>query len=282
MSDMWLPAGLAFIMLALGLGLTPADFSRVLARPKAVGVGVLAQVLGLPLVAWGVVSALGLTGTLAVGVFLLAACPGGASAGLLTRLAGGETALSIALTALTSVGVLFSLPLVMGVVMPHYLGSEASITLPLGRTLGGLLLTTVLPVLLGVALRLRWPATICRLEPACTRLATTAFLGIVLATFVQHQATILAHLTLLGPALGALNLGVMALGLACARAVGLPHAGGIALAMECGLQNAALGIFVAHSLLASPTLAIPAVVYAFLMNVTALAWVSVRRWRRHP
>ena len=277
MSDWLLPLALAFIMFSLGLGLQAIDFLRVVREPRAMAVGLLAQMLVLPALAFLLLGVFGVSGELAVGVMILAACPGGVSAGLLTRLAGGETALSISLTAVSSVAILFSLPLVVGFAVAHFAGSQTELALPLGRTLGSVLLVTVLPVLLGMFFRHWRPLTVARLEPGFTRGATILFVVIVGLTFFQNHGLIMAQLPALGPLLFLLNGLVMGLGLLLGRLFAVSARGQVALAMECGLQNAALGIFVALSLLQQPALAAPSVVYAFLMNLTALAWVLKRR-----
>lgn len=279
MIDTLLPLSLAFIMFSLGVSLQAADFRRVFSRPRAIGIGLFAQVICLPLLAFILLETLGVGGEMAVGVMILAACPGGVSAGLLTLLAGGETALSISLTAITSLAVLLTLPLTVGLSLSHFSGAEAVLHMPLMRTGGGVFLMTLLPVALGMLFRQRRLALALRWEKPLARISTGLFLLIVLVTFVTQREVILRHLPTLGPLLILLNLLVMGLGFAAAGLSGLERPGRIAVAMECGLQNAALGIFVANNLLQLPALAAPSVVYAFLMNFSALALVALRRWR---
>ncbi len=279
MIDALLPLSLAFIMFSLGVSLQAADFLRVFSRPRAIGIGLFAQIICLPLLAFILLETLGVTGEMAVGVMILAACPGGVSAGLLTLLAGGETALSISLTAITSLAVLLTLPLTVGLSLSHFSGTEAVLDMPLMRTGGGVFLMTLLPVALGMFLRTRRQAFALRWERPLARISTGLFLLIVLVTFITQREVILHHLPTLGPLLLLLNLLVMGLGFAAAGLSGLERPGRIAVAMECGLQNAALGIFVANNLLQVPSLAAPSVVYAFLMNFSALALVALRRRR---
>lgn len=279
MIDALLPLSLAFIMFSLGVSLQAADFLRVFSRPRAIGIGLLAQIICLPLLAFILLEALGVGGEMAVGVMILAACPGGVSAGLLTLLAGGETALSISLTAITSLAVLLTLPLTVGLSLSHFSGAEAVLHMPLMRTGGGVFLMTLLPVALGMFFRKRRLALALRWEKPLARISTGLFLLIVLITFITQREVILLHLPTLGTLLILLNLLVMGLGFAAAGLSGLERPGRIAVAMECGLQNAALGIFVANNLLQVPALAAPSVVYAFLMNFSALALVAFRHWR---
>lgn len=277
--DLLLPLALGSIMFVLGLGLVPADFLRVLARPKAMAVGLVAQVLLLPLLAYAVVRGLGLPGEMAVGAMILAACPGGASSGLLTHLARGDTALSISLTAVSSVAAVLTLPLIVDFSLQHFLAQSVAIEIPVGRMVRGVFLLTTVPVVLGMSLRYFKPALTARIEAPAGKVATLLFVLIVLATFIGQRAVLLEHLSSVGPAMALLNLLTMGVGFALAAAIGLERRGRIAVAMECGLQNAALGIFVAATVLKAPALAVPSVVYALLMNFGAIAVVLLMRRR---
>lgn len=276
MIDALLPISLAFIMFSLGVSLQPADFLRVFSRPRAIAIGLFAQIICLPALAFLLLETLGVGGEMAVGVMILAACPGGVSAGLLTLLAGGETALSISLTALTSLIVIITLPLITGFATGHFAENEVTLNMSLIRTGGGVFLMTFLPVTLGMLVRHYRREFAMRREKLLARIATVLFLLIVLLTFVTQREAIMQHLPTLGPLLILVNLLVMGLGFAAGGLSGLERPGRIAIAMECGLQNAALGIFVANNLLQAPALAAPSVVYAFLMNFSALALVAVR------
>ena len=275
MTAVLLPLGLAFIMLSLGLGLRPDDFRRVLTRPGVIAVGLFAQVVLLPATGLTIAVVMDLAPQAAVGLMILAACPGGVTAGMVTRLAGGDTALSISLTALTSLLAFVTVPLVVGGSLDHFLGESMPVRLPLGQAVGGLFLITLLPVGIGLALRARQllsGATINRAH----RLATGVFALIVLYTFLDQWPAIREHFGNVGLACLLLNLATMTTGAVLARAVRLPAAGRIALAMECGMQNSALGITLAISLLGLPELAIPSVIYALLMNITAFVFISAR------
>lgn len=271
-----LPIGLAFIMLSLGLGLRLDDFRRVLTRPGVIAAGLLAQVVLLPFTGLVIATTLELEPQTAVGLMILTACPGGVTAGMVTRLAGGDTALSISLTALTSLLAFVTVPLVVGGSLGHFIGESMPVRLPVGQAVGGLFMVTLLPVGIGLALRKRRV-----LSGAATarvhRLATGVFAVIVLYTFVDQWPAMRDHFAGVGLACLLLNLATMATGALLAVAARLPVAGRIALAMECGMQNSALGITLAISLLALPELAIPSVIYAFLMNITAFSVIAVRR-----
>ena len=244
-----LPAGLAFIMFALGLKLRAADFRRVFAYPVAVGLGLLSQTLLLPLTAFGISTLFGLAPETAVGLMILAACPGGVTAAMITDLSRGDTCLSITLTAFTSLLSFITVPIIVGLSLAHFLGEAAPVDYPMGQAIGSLFLITLVPVAAGLLFnQAGW------LTPAVAktirRLATVVFLAIVFVTFFTEWPNITAHFTTVGR---------------------------IALAVECGIQNSALGITVAVSLLSVSGLAVPSVIYAFLMNITALALIIIRQ-----
>lgn len=271
-----LPAGLAFIMFALGLKLDVADFRRVLAFPVAVGLGLAAQTLLLPLTAFGIAMLFGLAPEIAVGLMILAACPGGVTAAMITDLSRGDTALSVTLTACTSLLSFVTVPLIVGLSLQHFLGAAAPVDYPMGQAIGSLFLITLLPVATGLFFNERGWLTRAA-AGVVGKLATAVFFGIVLVTFYTEWPSIAAHFTTVGPAILLLNVTTMATGALLGAAGRLPTAGRIALAVECGIQNSALGITVAVSLLSVSGLAVPSVIYAFLMNITALGLILIRQ-----
>ena len=271
-----LPAGLAFIMFALGLKLRVADFRRTLTYPVAVSLGLVAQTLLLPLTAFGIAKLFGLAPETAVGLMILAACPGGVTAAMITDLSRGDTCLSITLTACTSLLSFFTVPIIVGFSLVHFLGQSAPVDYPMGQAVGGLFLITLVPVSAGLLLNeAGWltPA----IAKAIGRLASIIFLVIVFVTFFTEWPNITEHFAAVGPAILMLNVTTMATGALLGLAGRLPAAGRVALAVECGIQNSALGITVAVSLLSLSGLAVPSVIYAFLMNITALALIIVRQ-----
>jgi BASS family bile acid:Na+ symporter len=278
MVRMLLPLGLAFIMFSLGLGLKTTDFRRVLHTPGAIFAGLVAQILLLPLTAAVIALWLDLASEWAIGLMILAASPGGVTAGIVTRLARGDTALSISLTVLTSLLAFVSVPLIVGAALDIFGGGAAAIRLPFGQTAGGLLLVTLLPVMLGL-----WSSER-GLIPApwrgwIHRLATGVFVLIVVYTFVDQWASITRHFADIGAATLLLNLLTMLTGALFGGLLGLAAAARVALSMECGIQNSALGITLAVSVLGMPELAIPSVVYALLMNITAFSVIGYRQLR---
>ena len=268
-----LPIALAFIMLYLGLTLQVADFQRVLARPRALLAGLAGQLLLVPTLAFGVAWFLQLDPVMAVGLMVLAACPGGVSSGLLTHLARGDVALSISLTAITSLVAVLSLPLVVNAAMQFFLASGMGVDFPLADMVRKIFLLTTLPVLTGMALRAWQPKRIQAIEPLAGRIATALFVVIILGTFWEQRQVLLDHLASVGPASALLNLLVLTSAWFVSRQFGLMPRDRIAVVTECGLQNSALGIYVCVQVLQTPAMSVPSVIYALLMNGGALAFV---------
>ena len=275
--ELLLPLALAFIMFSLGLPLVLDDFKRVLTRPQAMLVGLVGQMLVVPAFAFAVARVWGLPPEMAVGLMILAACPGGVSSGLLTHLARGDTALSISLTAVTSVAAVVTVPFVVDLSMQQFMQTGVSVDFPLLKMVRGVFLLTTVPVLLGMSLKAWRPALALRLERPTGRLATALFVLIVLATFFSQRQVLIDNLDSIGPAATLLNLMVIAAGMAMAAAAGLRRRDQIAVATECGLQNAGLGIFIAASVMQSPAMTVPSVVYALLMNFGAIGFVILMR-----
>lgn len=275
MIEQLLPLGLGFIMFGLGLGLSLEDFRRAFRQPRALLLGLVAQIILLPLTAFLIARGLQLSPEAAVGLMVLAACPGGVTAGMITHLARGETALSISLSALTSLAAFVTVPLIVGASLWHFLGDDSTVSVPAGQLAAGLVLVTLLPV--GLGLWLNETGRILRTtRELIRRLATGVFALIVAYTFFIQWPAIAEHFPAVGPACLLLNAITMGTGFLLGAFARVETPGRIALAVECGMQNSALGITLALSLLAQPALAVPAVVYALLMNLTALGLIA---WR---
>lgn len=159
-----LPLALFVVMLGMGLSLVPADFRRVFEKPRAVAVGALGQLLFLPLVALGVIASLDLPPLFAVGLMVLAFAPGGTTSNAITYLVRGDLALSITLTAVTSLITPITIPLGTAWAMSRYLGESATVSLPVGSTIAILVAITLVPVSIGMVIRNKKPGLATRAE----------------------------------------------------------------------------------------------------------------------
>ncbi len=277
-----LPLALAFIMLSLGIGLTFGDFRRVLTRFHAFAIGASAQVILLPLTAYVVVRLFNLPGELAVGFMLLSFCPGGVTSNMITKLAKGDLALSVSLTAIISLLSILTVPFLAAWSVVHFMGANApEITV---TTLAiAMFLITTLPVLIGVTIRHLAPTFAMRVEPILSRIAAVLFAVIVVAALIANWDTFVSNLSALGPALIVLNIALMLMGLAIASIAGLVWSEVKTISIETGVQNATLGITLAAIISGQTsgfsTMALPSAVYGILMYLVAVPFVVWYRKR---
>lgn len=273
-----LPAALGVIMLGLGLSLTVADFARVVRYPRAVIVGLVVQTIVLTAAAFGLAKLFGLPPELAVGLMLLAASPGGVTANIYSHLARGDVALNITLTAINSALSLVTLPIVVNLALEHFLGAGRYVPPPVQKIVEVAALI-VLPVVIGMVVRARAPGFAERMAGPVRLLSMLVLAGLIAAAAAAEWSNIPAFFASVGLACLAFNLVSMAAGYLVPRAVALPDRQAIAIAMEIGIHNGALAIFIALNVLKSSAMSIPAAVYSIIMFVTAaiFAWAVNRR-----
>lgn len=269
----FLPVALAIIMLGLGLSLTIADFKRVVVYPRAVVVGLACQMLILPLVCFALAKAFGLAPELAVGLMLLAASPGGATANLFSHLAKGDVALNITLTAVNSVLSLLTLPLIINVSMVQFMGAGKSIPLQFDKAIQ-VFAIVLIPVAIGMLVKAKKSSAADRLQRP-VRVLSAVFLVLVIASAIaKERHTIVGFFQQVGIAALAFNLASMAVGYFVPRAARVERKQAIAIGMEIGIHNGTLAIAIASSprLLNNGTMAIPAAIYSLIMFFTAAAF----------
>ncbi|MEO0352128.1 MAG: bile acid:sodium symporter family protein [Cyanobacteria bacterium P01_A01_bin.15] len=281
LTAVFLPLALFIIMLGMGLGLTVADFKRILVEPKAVIFGLVAQLLLLPFVGFVLISFFSLNPELAVGVMILAACPGGPTSNLVTYLAKGNVALSITLTAISSVITVFTIPLVVNLAMQTFLGAETTLQLPFVTTVVRIAVITLIPVSLGLVLQSKAPGVAARVEK-WVKWLSLFFLGlIIVGLLVKERANVAGFFLQAGGVTFMLMAVSMALGYAIATLASLDSRSATAITIEVGIQNGTLAIAIASAptFLNNPTMAIPAAIYSLLMFVVSgvFAWWSQRR-----
>jgi BASS family bile acid:Na+ symporter len=275
---------LTLLMFQLGLTLRPADFLLFRHRPRPVLVGMVGQLVVLPLVAFALGALFQLPAFYFLGLLLIACSPGGSSSNVFSMLAGGDVALSVSLTAVSSVLTLFTLPLWMmaGMKLVDAAGAaEALRQLPVGNLLAQNLLSMLLPIAAGVGVRLAWPRVAERCERVLGRLAFPALIFLAAIFFVRHRALIAEYLPSLGGSVLALLLCSMAAGWGLARGARLERREVKTLVIEVGMQNAAQAIALAESpfVFNDSRLTIPAILYALLMNIVLLIYVAVVKRR---
>jgi bile acid:Na+ symporter, BASS family len=272
-----LPLALAIVMLGMGLSLLPEDFKRITRYPKAVAVGTVCQILLLPLIGALITQVVPMQPEIAVGLIVLAVCPGGPSSNLVTYLAKGDVALSVTLTAVSSIITVFTIPLFTNLALQHFLGKSAAIALPIGSTMLQIFLITLLPTAIGMAIRHQFPDTARRLEKQMSRLAVGLLALIILLLLIREGSKLPTFLVQVGIGVLLLNILATLAGFWAGKLFRLPLSQQICIAIEVGIQNGTLAIAITAGLLNNPDMAIPAAVYSLLMYVTGFGAILYGR-----
>tara|TARA_B100000427_G_scaffold328588_1_gene342080 strand:- start:523 stop:1380 length:858 start_codon:yes stop_codon:yes gene_type:complete len=274
--DIFLPLSLVFIMFTLGLGLTPNDFVNLLRKPKAFFVGIINQMILLPITAFVIVSLMGITKEIAVGMMILASCPGGVTSNMITKLAKGDTALSISYTAVISVLTIITLPIITGFSMGHFMGAEAP---PMNLVSLGLtmFLITALPVGIGLIVRSKNRNFADSFEITATKISTILFIIIIIGALLSEWNTFINNLTALGPAIILLMAVMITIGYNSSNWLKMNGPQAVTVAIESGIQNATVGITIGNLIINPETglsiLSIPSGVYGILMYFICLPFV---------
>ena len=274
--DIFLPLSLVFIMFTLGLGLTPNDFVNLLRKPKAFFVGIINQMILLPITAFIIVSLMGITKEIAVGMMILASCPGGVTSNMITKLAKGDTALSISYTAVISVLTIITLPIITGFSMGHFMGAEAP---PMNLVSLGLtmFLITALPVGIGLIVRSKNRTFADSFEITAKKISTILFIIIIIGALLSEWNTFINNLTALGPAIILLMLVMITIGYNSSNWLKMNGPQAVTVAIESGIQNATVGITIGNLIINPETglsiLSIPSGVYGILMYFICLPFV---------
>ncbi|MBW4685811.1 MAG: bile acid:sodium symporter family protein [Komarekiella atlantica HA4396-MV6] len=281
LTTIFLPLALFIIMLGMGLTLTLEDFKRVVIYPKAVVIGSVAQLIMLPIVGFGIASVFPLAPQLAVGVMILAACPGGPTSNMITFLAGGDVALSVTLTAISSLITVFTIPLVINFSMQTFLGEGTTLQLPFLSTVLQIAVITLLPVAIGMIAKHYAPGLADKADKPVKWLSLFFLAVVITGVLLRERNNFISYVIDVGWATLVLNVVAMALGFAIATLTRLGEKCTTAITVEVGIQNGTLAIAIASTptLLNAPTMAIPAAIYSLLMFVTGagFAWWASRR-----
>ncbi|WP_017938353.1 bile acid:sodium symporter family protein [Zestomonas thermotolerans] len=278
LNTVFLPLALGIIMLGLGLSLTLADFARVVRYPKPVLVGLVCQIVLLPLACFFIAKGFQLEAALAVGMMLLAASPGGTTANLYSHLAHGDVALNITLTAVNSVIAVLTMPLIVNLSLLYFMDSGQAIPLQFAKVIQ--VFAIVLgPVAIGMWVRRRFPDFAARMQKPVKIVSALFLLLIILLAVAKDWQTFLDYAPLVGMATLCFNLLSLAVGYCVPRLLNLSQRQAVAIGMEIGIHNGTLAIALALSpmLLNNPTMAIPAAIYSIIMFFTAALfgwWVN--------
>ena len=260
-----LAIAIMIIMMGMGLTLTLADFRRVAQNPKPVLVGLTNQIVLLPLIGLGLVYLFQPPTFIAVGMILLAACPGGTSSNLVTLLARGDLALSVSMTAINSLITIFTIPFWVGYAYSSYLAEAAQMASPTADIFKTLIVVLAIPLSIGMLIKNRAPQFAQRMERP-VRIASSVFLATVILGLLAREFELFQQYV--GATLGivvALNVLTMSLGYWGAKLFGLNATQGLTIAIESGIQNGTLTISLAVITLGQPDFAIVAAIYSLVM-----------------
>lgn len=271
LSNVVLPLAIVIIMVTLGMTLTLADFKRVLTQPKQVTVGLLCQLVLLPVLGFAVAGAFNLAPVYAISIVLLAASPGGATSNLIVHAADGDRALSITLTAISNMLAWLTIPFLLGIAYPMFGSGTLDITFPVADTMVQVAALTVVPVLIGMGIR-RWKTEFAENSKRFTRIFATVFLFLViLALVIQNWDVIVNDGPRFAPAFILLNIAALAVGYFAARLSGIDRVQTATIAIETGIQNSTVAITVALTILNNNEMAVVPGLYAIWMYVTGFA-----------
>jgi BASS family bile acid:Na+ symporter len=270
-----LPIALFIIMIGIGLTLTAADFHREARQPRGVVVGMLAQLVLMPALGFAVAALLRLEPVIAIGLVIVAACPGGSTSNLIAYLARANVALSIVLTVLASVAAIVTLPLYVNLALAWWpIGAEAAVRMPVGETVALLVGIILVPVAIGMAVRRRAPGRAASLEKAVSLFGGVVLLLLIAAIVVSVRDRFWELMGAAGPAAILLNLAGVAAGFLSAALAGLPGRDRLTTGIELGVKNSTIGMLVAVTIIGSEAMAVPSAVYGLLMYASAFALVT--------
>lgn len=256
-------------MMGMGLSLTLGDFTRVVRFPKAVALGLVNQLLILPIVAFTLIQLFGLKTELAVGLMILAACPGGATSNLISHLAKGDTALSITLTAFSSLITVITIPFIVNFAIIQFMPEGEEQTLSVINTVLSVVAITIVPVGIGMIIR-HYNHGFAQKMDRPVKLISAIFLAlIILAAMLKERENLGEYFRLAGPVALALNVIMLAIGFYGSRLFKLVPRQAGTVSIETGIQNGTLGITVAATLLNNPQMTIPSAIYSLIMFITA-------------
>ena len=272
-TDIFLPLALAFIMFALGMGLTGSDFFRVLKQPRDFLVGAFSQIILLPIVAFILVKIWPIAPELAVGVMIIAAAPGGVTSNLLTSFAKGDVALSISLTAVISLLCIITIPFIVLTSAELISGTNINRNISIMEMSRNMFLIVTVPVILGILFRKFLTKISLKFEPTAKKISTLLFILVLIGAIAAERENITYYFAQAGLITLVLNVVMMVLAYFVANLLATGVDQKKCITIECGLQNGTLAIFVATSIFGGGMYVIPAATYSLIMFVTSIIFV---------
>lgn len=280
LTQVLLPLVLAMIMFGMGLSLTKDDFLRLWKIPRTVITGLLGQLILMPMIAFGVAVFFELSAPLAIGLMILAACPGGTMSNVVSHLARANLALSVTLTAITTVVCVFSTPFIIQFAISHF-GAETRTDFSLAGTTLGLIFITLMPVLIGFVFRHKYPNAAMRKELFFRKFSGLFIMVMIVAILIQERDILMSSFSQMFGASVTLNLLSIGAGLTLAKIFRLTERDGVTLGIEVGIQNASMAILIAVTFLEAPDYATAAGVYGLTMYLGAALLILKAKRIKH-
>jgi BASS family bile acid:Na+ symporter len=274
-----IPWVLRLVMIGLGLSLTLADFKRVIVFPKAATIGLVAQLVGLPLTAFVLSMIFNAPPAIAVGLVILAACPSGVTANAYSFASRADVPLCVTLSAITSVVTVFSIPFLIELALGVFF--DASQVTSLNMSVGGMLFNlatyTLLPLAIGMVIRVLFTEFAIRAVEPIRKSVLYLMIVVLLLGVISSYEDLIEHFASAGSLVLAMNLLTMGLGYGLAKAFKLPMPQVVTITFEVGVQNLALAFAITFNILQRPDLAVAGLIYAAIMPATALGFVTIAR-----
>ena len=277
-----LPVSLALIMLSMGMLLKLENFQTVARHPKALVLGLSSQMLLVPLVALLLLHLFKLPPLLAVGLLILSFSPGGATSNLFSYLAKGDVALSIALTAIASFITPFTIPFLTELALHMQMGENKEIIIPVGLTMKRLFVVTIVPVVIGMGLRILKPPIADKVQPRIHHLSMLLFAVVIFSIIFQQWENMPTFLNQVGSITLVMVILTMLLGFYIAKLGGLSTQQTKTLSIEVGMQNGGIALLVTQGVLQNPTMSIVPVIYGLIMLIPVLVFVGISRYESAP
>lgn len=271
---------LIVIMLGMGLSLTPNDFKRVIKQPKAVITGLANQMLVLPLIGFVIVHLLDVGTDVAVGIMLLAACPGGTTSNIISHLAKGDTALSVSLTAFSSVIAILTIPLIVAFSLENFLAADQQIILNEVQMIAQLFVIVLLPVMVGMLIKAKAPKFAEKMDLPVGRFSIIMLVVITIGLIFKERGNITSYFLQAGTAAIMLNITTLIIGFVSALMLKLNKTEAITISIESGIQNSALAMTIATVTLQNTGFGVAPAIYTLIMYVSGflLVYLGRRGW----
>ncbi len=266
-----LPISLVIIMIGIGMTLTLNDFRQITRKPKGLILGSVSQIVGMPIIAVALAKVFNLSPEMAVGLVIIAACPGGTASNLFVLLSRGNVALSIMLTVIASLITIATLPLATGYAMSLFSTTSVNIELPVEKMIAMMVGVVLIPVMVGMIVRTFWPRWAIKAEKGVSKLGGITLVLLVASILYDIGGNLLQLILQAGAAAISLNIIGVALGIFTAKYCRLPKEDGLTIGVELGVKNSTLALMISMTILSSETMSIPIIVYSVSMFICAFA-----------